>query len=80
MILATYLVKSKKVFSQFASWPELPLRSLSLQEAFPSSAIHHSNFTCSLQLFSPWVGEAGTVIILFILHKVGGGGGKIIYG
>lgn len=71
MILAMYLVKSKKVFSQFASWLELPLRSLSLQEAFPSSAIHHSNFTCSLQLFSPWVGEAGTVIILFILHKVG---------
>lgn len=70
MILAIYLVTSKKVSSQFASWPEVLLRRLSLQEAFPSSAIHHSNFTCSLQLFSPWAGEAGTVIILFILYKV----------
>lgn len=70
MIQATYLATSKKGFSQFVSWSEVLLRSLSLQETFPSSAIHHSNFTCSLQLFSPWVGEAGTVIILFILYKV----------
>jgi len=65
--LATYLVISKKVFSQFTSWPEVLLRCVSLQEAFPSSAMHHSDFTCSLQLFSPWAGKAGMVIILFIL-------------
>lgn len=69
-ILAAYLVTCEEVVSWFASWPEVLLRSPSPQEAFPSSAVHHSNFTCSLQLFSPWAGEAGTVVILFILYKV----------
>jgi len=67
MIQGNYLATSKKGFSYFAFQPEVLLRSLSLQETFPSSAIHHSNFTGSLQLFSPWFVEAGTVIILFIL-------------
>lgn len=70
MIQGKYLATSKKGFSHFAFQPEVLLRSFSLQEIFPSSAIHHSNFTGSLQLFSPWVGEAGTVIILSILYKV----------